>query len=90
MEGMMPTESATDGMERTRHEPEVLDDGTIRLFGVGPECPGCGGPTHAVTGDEDAEMPWWCKECNVRFDDDGAFGSQADFPSGSEPNGGES
>lgn len=76
--------------ERTRHEPEVLDEDTIRLYGVGPKCPGCGGPTHAVTADEDAGRPWWCKACNVRLDDDGNPGSQADFPAGNEPNGGDS
>lgn len=73
------------GTDRSRKHPIINDDGTISLWGGGPECPGCGGPTHAVTGNEGAEMPWWCKECNVRFDDDGNYGSQASFPSGSDP-----
>lgn len=69
---------------RKRIKPEVLSDGTIRLFGVGPRCPGCGGPTHAVTAKK-AERPWWCKECNVRFDEDRGYGSQASFPAGNKP-----
>lgn len=69
---------------RYRHEPTVEGD-TIHLWGVGPECPGCRGSTHAVTGADDAEKPWWCQDCNVRFDDDGNYGSQAGFPAGSEP-----
>lgn len=47
-------------------EPKQVDDTTIHLYGVGPKCPDCGGPTHAVTGDENAEKPWWCKDCNLR------------------------
>jgi len=65
-------------------EPEIGGD-TIHLLGVGPECPGCGGPTHAVTGDADAERPWWCKHCNVRLDGDGNYGSSARFPADSKP-----
>lgn len=71
--------------ERVRREPTMIDENHMRLWGVGPECPGCGGPTHAVTGSESAERPWWCKECNVRFDDEGEYGSQAEFPAGSKP-----
>lgn len=67
------------------HEPEKIDDDTIRLYGGGPECPGCGGPTHAATGDEDAERPWWCMNCNVRLDADGEYGNHARFPAGSKP-----
>jgi len=78
-----------DDIDRLQHEPEDLDDRTIRLYGVGPACPGCGGPTHAVTADQDAEKPWWCKDCNVRLDDNGEPGSQAHFPAGSAPNGGD-
>jgi len=66
-------------------EPTVVDEDTIRLYGIGPRCPGCGGPTHAVTGDKSAERPWWCQECNVRLDGDGNFGSQASFPAGADP-----
>jgi hypothetical protein len=73
------------GVDRARTEPTVNDDLTITLYGVGPKCPGCGGPTYAVTGDDNAEMPWWCKECNVRLDDEGNYGSQASFPAGSKP-----
>lgn len=76
-----------DGVERTRYAPSINDDGTMTLHGVGPECPGCGGPTHAVTADEGAERPWWCQRCNVRLDDQGNAGSQADFPSGADPDG---
>jgi len=76
--------TSSDGTDRPRLAPTVNDDGTISLWGVGPECPGCGGPTHAVTADE-CERPWWCKECNVRFDDGGEYGSQASFPAGNEP-----
>lgn len=85
---MSDTEGRTsrDSEGRLLIEPEKADDDTMRLFGVGPECPGCGGPTHCVTADPDAEKPWWCQECNVRFDPMGVPGSQADFPSGSEPN----
>lgn len=70
--------------KRIRKQPTV-DGDVIHLWGVGPECPGCGGPTHAVTGDEEAEKPWWCKHCSVRFDDEGNYGSMANFPAGSEP-----
>jgi len=70
--------------DRPRRAPTVNDDGTISLWGVGPECPGCGGPTHAVTADE-CERPWWCKECNVRLNDGGEYGNQASFPAGNEP-----
>ena len=72
------------GSERTRTPPTINDDGTISLWGAGPVCPGCGGPTHAVTAEE-AERPWWCNECSVRLDDGGNFGSAALFPAGSEP-----
>lgn len=58
------------GSERSRKPPTVHDDGTISLWGVGPKCPRCGGPTHAVTA-KAASRPWWCKECNIRLDDDG-------------------
>jgi hypothetical protein len=68
-----------------QQEPERVDDDTIRLYGLGPSCPGCGGPTHAVTGDEDAEMPWWCQHCNVRLTGEGEYGPQARFPAGHEP-----
>lgn len=80
-------ERSTDGTDRVRQEPEKLDEGTMRLYGVGPKCPGCGGPTHAVTAAEGAEHPWWCQHCNVRLDDHGNYGSQASFPAGSEPGG---
>jgi hypothetical protein len=79
------TEQSTDGTERTRRAPTINDDGTVSLWGVGPRCPGCGGPTHSVTGDE-CERPWWCKECHVRLTGDGDYGSQASFPAGNEPN----
>jgi hypothetical protein len=78
------SDSQDSGNERFRKEPTVNDDGTISLWGVGPTCPGCGGPTHAVTA-EAAKKPWWCKECNVRFDDDGNYGNAASFPAGNEP-----
>lgn len=81
----MPDTHHESSEKRHRHEPKVEDDGTIRLFGVGPKCAGCGGPTHCVTDDEGAEMPWWCSECNVRFDDGGEYGSQARFPEGCKP-----
>jgi len=68
-------------------EPTVVDEDTMRLYGVGPTCPGCGGPTHAVTGDESAKQPWWCENCNVRLDRDGKFGGQASFPVGADPDG---
>ena len=84
------SEQSTGESERHRREPTINDDGTITLWGVGPECPGCGGPTHAVTAGENATRPWWCEKCNVRLDDTGGYGSQADFPAGSEPNGGDS
>jgi len=77
------TDTHSGEIDRIHHEPEILDDGTIRLFGVGPECPGCGGPTHCVA--PGGELPWWCQECNVRFTDGGEYGSQASFPAGSEP-----
>lgn len=80
----MTSEESGSETDRVRLAPTIVDDDTIRLWGVGPECPGCGGPTHAVT-EDDAEKPWWCKECNVRFDDDGNYGSQARFPTGNEP-----
>lgn len=69
--------------ERRRTEPSTEAD-TIRMYGVGPRCPGCGGPTHAVTAEE-CERPWWCQSCNVRLDDCGEYGSNASFPSGSKP-----
>lgn len=74
-----------DSEERPLHEPKVDGDGTIHLYGVGPKCPGCGGPTHCVTADPNVEHPWWCKECNVRLDGKGNYGNQASFPSGSDP-----
>lgn len=69
-----------------RIEPKMIDGNTIRLYGVGPTCPGCGGPTHAVTASESAERPWFCKKCSVRFDDEGGYGSMANFPAGNDPN----
>jgi len=51
--------------------PEQIDDTTIRLYGIGPTCPECGGPTHAVTEDTDARKPWWCQDCNLRLSGDG-------------------
>ena len=69
--------------KRSHHEPRMIDDKTMRLFGVGPECPGCNGPTYCVG--SGGKRPWWCKVCNVRFTDDGKYGSAASFPSGSEP-----
>lgn len=84
------SDQSTAGSDRTPTEPKVNDDGTITLYGGGPSCPGCGGPTHAVTGDGDAERPWWCQECNVRLDDSGEPGAAASFPAGNEPNGGAS
>lgn len=63
----------------------MVDSDTMRLYGVGPECPGCGGPTHALSGGQEAERPWWCKECNVRLDDNGEYGQAACFPSGADP-----
>lgn len=75
----------TNNTERTRvkQEPEMIDEDTMRLYGVGPECPGCGGSTHCVG--PAGERPWWCKNCNVRLDDSGEYGSQADFPAGCDP-----
>jgi len=52
-------------------EPKI-EGNTIHLFGVGPDCPKCGGPTHSVTGDETAEQPWWCQNCNLRVASDGS------------------
>jgi len=72
-------------MKTDPKEPTVNDDGTISLWGAGPTCPGCGGPTHAVTGDTDAEQPWWCMDCNVRLDDEGNPGAHANFPAGADP-----
>lgn len=80
----MPDQAA-GGIDRIHHEPEMVDDDTMRLFGVGPKCPGCGGPTHCVS--PGGERPWWCKNCNVRFDDDGGYGAQASFPAESDPDG---
>jgi hypothetical protein len=61
----------TDAEGTAPRAPEELDDGTLRLYGVGPNCPTCGGPTHAVTGNKDAEQPWWCRDCNLRVARDG-------------------
>jgi hypothetical protein len=69
------------GMEHS--EPEMIDDTTMRLYGGGPTCPGCGGATHCVA--PGGERPWWCQHCVVRFDDEGNYGSGVDFPVGSEP-----
>ena len=66
-------------LETNNYAPWI-DGDTIHLLGGGPECPGCGGPTHAVTGADDATRPWWCQRCNVRLDDDGDYGAQAHFP----------
>lgn len=63
-------------------EPD-RDGDTIRLYGGGPTCPGCDGPTYAVAAD--ARRLWWCPECNVRFTDAGEYGSAASFPAGSKP-----
>jgi hypothetical protein len=82
---MKPMTEPDEGSRRHRKAPTVNDDGTVSLWGIGPQCPGCGGPTHAVTADKDAERPWWCKECNIRFDDDGNYGTQASFPAGNKP-----
>jgi hypothetical protein len=61
-------------------------ESTISLPGGGPECLGCGGPTYLVTENpEEGTRPWWCPHCNVRLDEDGGYGAQASFPSGSEP-----
>jgi hypothetical protein len=65
-------------------EPEKVDDTTLRLKGIGPTCPGCGGPTYAVI-DDTASRPWWCKECNVRLDSDGNYGNAATFPARNDP-----
>lgn len=64
-------------------EPTMIDDDTMRLFGGGPDCPGCGGPTYCVG--KGGERPWWCQDCNVRLTDAGEYGAHASFPSGSEP-----
>jgi len=64
----------------------TVDGGTIHLPGVGPRCPGCGGPTFSVTGDPNAARPWWCGECNVRLDGDGEPGAHASFPADSQDN----
>jgi len=77
---MPPTEPPTEPKE-----PTAADGDTMRLYGVGPRCPGCGGPTHAVTGDESAENPWWCKNCNARLNGDGEAASRASFPAGADP-----
>lgn len=61
------------------------DEDNITVPGGGPECPGCGGPTFEVA--PDGSRPWHCPKCNVRFNDDGEYGSAASFPSGSEPEG---
>lgn len=62
------------------------DERTISLPGGGPKCPGCGGPSYLVTdGPEDGERPWWCPDCNVRLDNDGEYGANAQFPTGSKP-----
>lgn len=60
--------TSRDSEGRLLIEPEMADDDTMRLFGVGPKCPSCGGPTHCVTADTNAERPWWCKSCNLRVD----------------------
>jgi hypothetical protein len=70
--------------DRRRHAPTVNNDGTITLWGVGPTCPGCNGPTHAVTDSEAAARPWWCAECRLRLDDAGEPGSQAQLPADHE------
>lgn len=56
----------------TTKRPEILPktverDGEtiIELFGVGPKCPECGGPTHRVA-ENKYHKPWWCAECNNR------------------------
>ena len=77
------SEQSDGEIDRYHHDPEMIDDDTMRLFGVGPECAGCDGPTYCVG--SGGERPWWCPECNVRFTDSGEYGSKASFPSGSEP-----
>jgi hypothetical protein len=63
-------------------EPKKIDDSTMHLYGGGPNCSGCGGPTYCVA--KGGMRPWWCPDCNVRFTDDGEHGSQARFPTGTE------
>lgn len=70
-------------VKRHHHEPEMVDENTMRLYGVGPDCPGCDGPTHCVG--PGGERPWWCANCNVRLSDGGEYGAVASFPAGSEP-----
>jgi len=81
----MGADNVSSWTQRTWYEPEMIDDDTMRLWGVGPDCSGCAGATHAVTADENAEQAWWCKKCNVRLDDEGNYGNQARFPAESEP-----
>jgi hypothetical protein len=64
-------------------DPEMIDGETMRLYGGGPACPGCDGPTYSVGAG--GERPWWCPECNVRLDDGGGYGRHAYFPAGSDP-----
>jgi hypothetical protein len=61
-------------------EPEMIDDDTMCLWGGGPRCAGCDGPTYCVG--SGGRRPWWCPDCNVRFTDDGEYGSAASFPAG--------
>jgi len=68
---------------RPKHDPEMIDENTMRLYGVGPTCPGCDGPTHCVG--SDGERPWWCSECNVRLTDDAEYGANVSWPSGNAP-----
>jgi hypothetical protein len=68
---------------RAHHKPRMINDETMRLFGVGPTCPGCDGPTYCVV--SGGERPWWCIDCNVRFTDEGDYGANASFPAGATP-----
>ena len=65
-------------------EPKKIDDSTMRLYGGGPRCVGCDGPTYCVA--KGGEKPWWCPDCKVRYTDDGEYGSQARFPAGTNQN----
>ena len=76
-------EVRTDGGSEQDRVEQDADGRTIRLYGGGPVCPGCYGPTYRVA-DDHSHRPWWCPECNVRFTEDGEFGSHAHFPSGVE------
>jgi len=70
---------------RTRAQEPTVDGDTIRLPGIGPECPGCNGPTHAVAAEEDAARPWYCTDCGVRLTSDGEYGSSVSWPADFDP-----